>query len=80
MLLHENYLAMPENEGLNGFLDRCMLCWCLQKNSDSEWGYDCKYPMYLLYRMCKHTIKYSIDKGITQLNLDLNFRPLRRAQ
>ena len=77
--LHDSYLLEPENESLNDCLTRCMSCWVITccKQSDYKYNYSC--PVYCLYGMYKHVIRYSVNKGEFPIPDGCDFRPLKQA-
>jgi hypothetical protein len=77
--LYEKYLATPQNESLDEFLRRCLSCWILTRNVESDFSFDCTCPTYCLYGMCKHVIRYSVDNGMFEIPDGLDFRPLKPA-
>jgi len=77
--LYDTYLLEPENESLNDCLSRCMSCWVITRCEESDYKYNCSCPLYCLYGMCKHVIRYSVDKEEFPIPDGCDFRPLKQA-
>ena len=37
--------------------------WVITRCKQSDYKYNCSCPAYCLHGMCKHVIRYSVDKG-----------------
>ena len=75
--LYNSYLLELENKSLNDCIKCCISCWIITHYEQSDYTYNCSCPIYYLYGMCKHIIRYSVDKREFHIPDSCDFRPLK---